>query len=339
MRKSEEELNIEADILSGRYASAFHTAYNANLINTFLEIIRDNNLQGALTQDLFDTLIELSSNEKEKRRFFEVTSKVALEYFGEVYGQELQEKLERAYKENSIDFIDIAQIGMLHLGKNPKEQGAIIGEILDLYGDNSHIIGLHRTGGGCEGEIINSEGIYLTGHLSSGIDFRGYNNVENELEQNISFEKRPGIFARCVATGGNYKNLFNQEYVDIAIVAIPKDELKKARNIQDVIIEDGTQPRLNPKYVRGYITVNSRDNTMAEYVENPKYTEKHFTDKNSSHNPNDAKKTGANQFPDRKSVFNVHEIGNYTTRVNILLKDRAQEFITRIRETLQEKER
>ncbi len=339
MKKSEEKLKIKEDILAGRYASAFHTAYNSNLINIFLEIIDDNNLQGAFTQNLFDSLIELSSNEKEKRRFFEVSSKVALEHFGEVYGKELKEKLEKAYKEKRIDFIDIAQIGILDTGKNPHQQGAIIGKILDLYKDDSHIIGLHRTGGSCEGEIINSEGVHISGHLSSGVEFRGYSSIENELDQNISFEKRPGIFTRCVATGGNYKNLFNQEYVDIAIISIPKDELKKARNAQDVILEDENQARLNPKYVKGYITVNSRDNTMIEYVENPRYIEQNIQKNNTDHNKSDSTRTEDNQIGDRKAIFNVHEIGNNTARVNISLKDMAQGFITRIRETFQEKER
>lgn len=339
MRKSEEELKIQEDILAGRYASAFHTAYNTNLINTFLEIIEDNDLQGQFTQNLFDSLIELSSNEKEKRRFFEVSSRVALDHFGEVYGEELKEKLEKAYKEKRIDFLDIAQIGILDTGKTPHQQGAIIGKILDLYKDGNHLVGLHRTGGACEGEIINSEGLYISGHLSSGVDFRGYSDIETELDQNISFEKRPGIFTRSVATGGNYKNLFNQEYVDIAIISIPKEELKKTRDVQDVIIEDETQSRLNPKYVKGYITVNSRDNTMVEYVENPRYIEQSIQKNNTDHNQNEPKKGEPNQIGDRRAIFNVHEIGNNTARVNISLKDMAQGFITRIRESFQEKER
>ena len=40
----------------------------------------------------------------------------------------------------------------------------------------------------------------------------------------------------------------------------------------DIIIDsDGL--RLNPKYVKGYVRVNANDNTMVEYVKNPRYIE------------------------------------------------------------------
>ena len=150
-----------------------------------------------------------------------------------------------------------------------------MGKILDLYNENLSV-GIHRTGGWeNSGEEINNNGLKLTGHLSSGIDSKDFFDVKSKLDNNISFYEEPGLLLNEISRGGHYKNYYNKKLVDISIIAIEKEEFNKEKNKQDVIIKGSDEvPILNPKYVKGYITVNNENDNFEKYVENPKYLDK-----------------------------------------------------------------
>lgn len=163
---------------------------------------------------------------------------------------------------NWFDFQQLVQI----CGNEGQED--IINKFLDLYENGKTRVGIHRTGG-FDGKVICNEGLKLTGHLSSGAP-GSIDKTLDDLEYNISFEDHVGQLIRDTAVGGNYKNYSGQEYVDIVVVAIPE---MAAKLNSDIIIRDtgSIMSKLNPKYILGFCTVNSKTNTIESFTKNEKY--------------------------------------------------------------------
>ena len=136
---------------------------------------------------------------------------------------------------------------------------------MDLFTDDNLRVGIHRTGGAVSGEQIEQQGLFLTGHMSSGVFEKDSNeSLGSTLEKNISFydhmSNSPGRAIRDICTGGNYKNYYNKENVDIVLVGIPKDVFNN--NDKSIISQNGYQSILNPDYVIGHVTVNTYSNTI-----------------------------------------------------------------------------
>ena len=270
IRKQKNKIE-DSIIKTGQLLPAFQMCYQSGDINIFSEFLEENNLQEAFVENALEDLANLSEdNQKMKKCFIKLIESQGLSYLKKVYGQELGIKLENLYKIGKIGLLDFSQIVAINKETDVQKQGIIIGKILDLYENDDLEIGIHRTGGWKDsGKIINSEGLILSGHIASGANSNDYTDIKSKLEQNVSLEKHPGTLILSIATGGNYKNILGKEYVDISVIAIPKQEFEKKE--QEIIINKGEELILNPKFIKGYVTVNSRTRTLNQYVENPKY--------------------------------------------------------------------
>lgn len=260
-----EEIVVE----TGKLLPAYRMAYQSGDVDIFVSFIKENKLQEAFVENSFEDFIELDSDEKQC--FIKIAEELGLQYLREIYGEELYEKIENLYKAKRFKFIDIYELSVVNRKGDVKQQANIIGKLLDLYNDKNLTIGLHRTKGWINsGDIINEQGLNLTGHSSYGADCSNYVDIKSKLEKNISFEEHPGLFIREIATGGGYRNGAGIRFVDISIIAIPNKEFE--RKDQNISIGDAySQQMLNPEFVRGYVTVDAKDATLLQYVENPKY--------------------------------------------------------------------
>ena len=252
---------------TGQLLPAFELAYKAGNIEAFRTFINENKLQDTFVQNSFDDWVKFS-DKNVSQCFYEVVVQEGLDYLGKTYGEKFAQKLEKVYEGKDISLYDVYAISNINQKENSKSQADIMEQILDLYSKDFEI-GIHRTGGACSGETINKEGLNLTGNLSSGVINAEYMEIKDQLEDNISFDYFPGELLSQIAGGGSYKNLLGKKMVDIPIIAIPKDELKQ--NNPEIILKSkqNIHPKLNPKYRKGYVTVDSENSTMEKYVENP----------------------------------------------------------------------
>lgn len=126
-------------------------------------------------------------------------------------------------------------------------------------------VGIHRTGGYVSGEKIEQEGLYLTGHISSGaVVTSNRETIENTLERNVSFYDSPGIAIKAIYDGGTYKN--SNEKADIMLIGIPKDKFENNdRNLIETI--DG-QKTLKKDYVLGYVSINNKTKLIEKISSN-----------------------------------------------------------------------
>lgn len=258
---------------TGQLLPAFNKAYAMGNIGLFRDFIKKHSLQETFVQNSLADLISSSYNGEQKKCFIKIAEQEGLSYLTKVYGNEFGEKLQTFYESRKIGITDIDAISNINKSNNIKKQTNIMMKILNLYEQDNLEIGIHRTGGNCNGETLNQEGINLTGNISSGVVNQKYSNIIDRLEDNISFANAPGLLLSQIAYGGDYKNYTNEEFVDIAIVAIPKDKIEN-NNVTIKNKKSPTKFNLNPKYIHGYVTVNSRDCTLEDYVENPRYFSK-----------------------------------------------------------------
>ena len=258
-------------IKTGKLLPAFHMAYQNREVKRFIEFIKTNKLQETFLENAFNDYIDLRGSDKEKKCFMKIVQDEGMEYLKGVYGEQFGSKLDLLSKAGKLKGLDICELVLMNKKGDISRQANIMCEIIDLFNDDNLEIGIHRTGALGFGDSINAKGLLLTGHISSGVDSSKYEDIYSKLTQNISFENTHiGLLMQMIATGGNYKNYMSSEFVDISLIAIPKKDLIDKKN--DIIIDsDGL--RLNPKYVKGYVRVNANDNTMVEYVENPRYIE------------------------------------------------------------------
>ena len=205
------------------------------------------------------------------------------------FGQEFGDRLNQANINQKLNYLDVQQLLLvqqkaeIEKANNPyiteiqineikKSESQKMCKLFDLFTNDNLVVGIHRTGGAVSGEQIEQQGLFLTGHMSSGVinDYDNGENVEKTLEKNISFFDKPvcapGSAIRQICVGGNYKNLMQKEKVDIVLVGIPRDKLES--NDQSILLKDGYQKTLNPEYVIGYVTVNTNSNTIDSISEN-----------------------------------------------------------------------
>ena len=134
-----------------------------------------------------------------------------------------------------------------------KEVDLKIGKRLEKLFDDSddYYIGVHRTGFEASAESIYKNGLFLSGHLSSGVTSNKINSID-DLSTNISFYNKSGVlgateFIRAIRESSYYKTIDDTGYG--MIVKIPKN----IKNVDDILtIVDG-QKALKPEYVVGKI--------------------------------------------------------------------------------------
>lgn len=260
---------------TGKLIPAFQEAYKLGDINIFIEFINDNKLEETFLEYAFDDSFKIGKEEKDERDcFYNIIEQIGFPYFRKIYGEELYKKMMQLSEKGKFTYFDICQLAMINKPEDIRPQANIIEQIFDLYNEENVTIGIHRTGGWHNaGKTINEKGLELTGHISSGVDSRDYEDIRDKLEENISFEHSPGFLIRQIATGGHYKNFLQERFVDISLIVIPDEEFKKKN--QQIILQGETngfyQPILNAKFVKGYITVDNENSTLKQYIENPKY--------------------------------------------------------------------
>lgn len=198
------------------------------------------------------------------------------------FGTEFGNKLNQAKQNKKLNYLDVQQlllvnekskiakqqnpnISQLEIDEIKKNESQQLCQLMDLFTDDNLRVGIHRTGGAVSGEQIEQQGLFLTGHMSSGVFEKDSNeSLGSTLEKNISFydhmSNSPGRAIRDICTGGNYKNYYNKENVDIVLVGIPKDVFNN--NDKSIISQNGYQSILNPDYVIGHVTVNTYSNTI-----------------------------------------------------------------------------
>lgn len=272
---SENDRKQISDIVdkTGQLLPAFEMAYNKGNLDLFKEFIHQHKLQETFLQNSLNDLLKIVGDKN--KIFTKIVEEEGLEYFNKIYGNEFGEKLKNAYEEGKINFMDIFQISNINKSNNIKEQVNIMIKMLELCEDDNLEIGIHRTGGAVGGESLNKEGIKLTGNInSSGVMNISYNDIMERLEDNISFDNHLGTLLFQIVNGGSWKNYFGKKFIDIAIVAIPKSKLEKSSEEELIIKYKGNYDRLNPKFIKGYITVDAQNDTLEQYVENPIYFSK-----------------------------------------------------------------
>ena len=161
--------------------------------------------------------------------------------------------------------------------------------LLDLFCNDNLVVGIHRTGGMVSGKQIEQNGLYLTGHLSSGVSPSYDSDIISTLSKNVSFyDNNPGMGILQTCLSGSYKNYGKQEYIDIILVSLPKELLANPEN--DIIIGELPQKNLNPKYIFGHAVVNSKKNSIEDIVSNPELSElvhEKLGEKSNEQQPND----------------------------------------------------
>lgn len=254
---------------TGQLLPAFLKAYKDGNIDLFKNFIHENKLQEAFVQNSFHDYIDIHNKQVEEC-FSKIAEEEGLSYLKKVYGSKFGKKLKDMYKNEKIDIYDICEISNINQKGDIQKQGNIMTQLLELCDDDNLEIGIHRTGG-YFGHCINEEGLNLTRNLSCGVINSTYllDNIKESLEDNISFDYNPGLLLSQIAVGGNYKNYLNANLVDISIIAIPKSEMES--NGQELIIKGEPTDKLNPKFIKGYVKVDSKNNTMESFCENPKY--------------------------------------------------------------------
>ena len=200
------------------------------------------------------------------------------------YGENFGNKLKQLFLANKIKYIDIQQLlqvpqeALIARQNNPgisddvihvvqQYQSEKLSKLLDLFTDDKIRVGIHRTGGNVSGKKIESEGLILSEHLSSGIfDYSRDDNIESTLSKNVSFYNDPGMAILQTCVGGKYKNYCGNKSVDIALIGIPKEKLMN--NEEGIILYDYPQKVLNPKYVIGRVVVDPITDTIMMVEDN-----------------------------------------------------------------------
>ena len=206
---------------------------------------------------------------------YDFAGRIGIDEISRKFGEVVGKKVDLLKSQGKLKFFDITQLvfiqnradamvkeGLITPEQAPKvqvEQGEFVGQLLDMFTDETMDVGIHRTGGAIDGKTIQQKGLYITGHISSGVahDFNP-KNIRSDLDKNVSFYPgTPGLAIRQVCVGAGYKNYFLDD-VDIALIGIPKGELKG----EDMISYDGEQPVLKPEYIIGYASVNRETATI-----------------------------------------------------------------------------
>lgn len=114
----------------------------------------------------------------------------------------------------------------------------------ELFSDDDYIIGVHRAGNGNAQSILDN-GLYLTGHSSSG----GFTSSV-DLKNNITFHDDYFGFVKALSEGSSYKT-GGVGFGDAVIVKIPKSDIK---NFDKILDFSNTTPVLKSDYLVGSIS-------------------------------------------------------------------------------------
>lgn len=257
---------------------AFEYAQKTGNIQAFREYIKDTKLE--------QQFCLLTQKKDADVATIELRTQIANEIIDERIGKEFADKV-RSLSDN----IGKTNFMLYNIGVNPNvDQQAMmeaVDRIIELQSNPDLLIGIHRMGSfatldGAYDTFFDS-GLVLTGHSSSGAfsnvtDNTG-SNLIGDLGKNISFLAEYGdeIFNATdstvsiegliseIACGGHYKNHGNEKG-GVVIFAIPKSELNNPNN--DIIIKDGVQQYVNPKYIDGIVDVNNSYNSIERYNQN-----------------------------------------------------------------------
>lgn len=136
----------------------------------------------------------------------------------------------------------------------------------ELLNEEHVLIGIHRVGYYFNDEIkqdIFENGLILSGHLSSGGLIQ-----DTHIRYNVSYYPDNHEILSQLMYAGGYKDSKGS-----ILIRIPDSELEK---LDDLYISDGIQPRLNPKYIVGYVPVY--ENSHIENIEmNPNFVKEKET--------------------------------------------------------------
>ena len=159
---------------------------------------------------------------------------------------------------------------------------------------DDYIYGIHRTQKLDVAKTIYDEGLYLTGHVSSGVSNEHWFDL-NELERNITFDKNIDSFMFHICGASSYKNLDNMGYG--MVIKIPKKNLDDMRSLL-YYISDENQYVLKPEYVVAKIEVKNGNVYRSNNTE--------FKNDNFNNNINSKIKVGSKKISDimKTSDFN-----------------------------------
>lgn len=229
----------------------FTTALDNNQVNEFANYLVENDLSQEFA---FRAMNKDALNDSQR----ETATRVMDAIVDNKVGKDIAELAQN--KSSDRLYVD-AMLMNISVNPNIDQQQTYnaIKQILSYYGDDV-VVGIHRVGSDLNaGEVINEKGLRLTGDLSSGVI-----NQEIDLENNISFYDDPGVLLSQIATGGHYKNGFENGVV--SLVVIPK-ELINADPSNYIITENGVS-YLDPKYVVGYAKVNNNYDSIDSFIKN-----------------------------------------------------------------------
>ena len=250
---------------------AFYIAYKKGDLELFSEFIKDK--KDKFVNDSYDAIYVGKGDEKfldnpeKKAELIEFFNKQNINLICEKFGMEFGNKIMKASEENKIKPFDTYLISQVKFSNSNENMLKIMNYLIDLSLDENLKVGIHRTGGNCSGKTILKDGLILTGHASSGVFKKSYD--VSDIENNISFyDENPGLLISQIALGGSYKN-YTQRDADIMLVAIPKVILNNKEN--NIILEKKPQNVLNPEYIKGYVTVDAKNNEMKSITDNPSF--------------------------------------------------------------------
>lgn len=278
IKNDELRSKAENEVMKKLYVNA-----NKKRKNGDLDIFREFLLEAEIGKTFIDAVFLDLWNTKESD-LAHFASEVGIDELTRRYGNSLGDKLNELYSSKKIQYLDIQQLlkitrdSDVFKENNPgistevlkytdQKQGDNLIKLLDIFTNENVKVGIHRTGGSVSTKTICREGLHLTGHLSSGVTNNMYDsNIESTLSKNVSFYEYPGMAIYQTSVGGNYKNSFNKDLIDIILVGIPKNKFGIGNS--DIILYDNNLKILNPDYILGGVTVSSKSNSIIAVSEN-----------------------------------------------------------------------
>lgn len=183
--------------------------------------------------------------------------KVCIEKFKEKFGPELANRFgEIIYNQHpGLRMLSLLQLNFTKLTERDSES---IKKLLDIASNKDFVVGTHITGGEI-GDILNENGIMLTGHKFAVEKKDKNDRLESILQKNVTFFNNtdPISFITQISASRGYNNNSHSEYNDVMIVSIPKELLQEKRGDNNgVIKEENDNEYLNPEYILGFARVD-----------------------------------------------------------------------------------
>lgn len=128
----------------------------------------------------------------------------------------------------------------------------------NLLAEDNVLIGIHRVGNYFTEDIMNdifNNGLKITGHMNGAI-------TTKELKNNVSYYPNNKTIKKELLYANSYKSSLGS-----ILIRIPDSKLEEN---SDILLVDGNDIRLNPKYIIGYVPVYE-NNTINNIVFNNNY--------------------------------------------------------------------